>query len=138
QEERQARREREIPDLVQLALVHLRGLELEAVDELRIHQRALQGHLDTGFEAGGPTALLVEAHQRADVLLGVEAAVGAPRERRDDTLGARLLVVRALGIAHEDALAGRRVRRAARPVRTVDPDAADMRIEREAGQTAGL
>src|SRR5690606_5869071 len=82
-EERQARREREGVDLVELALANVVRLELEAVDELRIHQRALQGHLDASLESAGLPALLVEAHQRADILLRVEAAIRTERERRD-------------------------------------------------------
>src|SRR5690606_33635926 len=79
-----------------------------------------------------------KTHQRARIFLGIEPAVSAERERRDDSLGARLLVARALRIADEEPLAGRGVGRALRVVRAVDSDAADMRIEREARQSSGL
>src|SRR5690606_13697857 len=113
-------------------------LELVAVDELRVHQHALQRHLDAGLETGALPPLLVEAHQRADVLLRVEAAIGAPRKRRDDALGASRLVRFGRRLANADALTCGRVLSLASIERALDTHAADMRVEREPGQTARL
>src|SRR5690606_25869092 len=110
-----------------------------SVNELRIHQDALQRHLDPAVELAAVAApALVELHQRTDVFLAVVAAIGPACERGDDALRARVLVRLADRLADENLLARRRALGLACVERPLDPDTADMRIEREARQTAGL
>src|SRR5690606_9796857 len=119
-------------------LLHVRRLEFVAVDEFRVRQHTLERRLNPRLEVAVLPAPLVEAHQRADVFLGVEAAVRPARERRDDAFGARRLVRLARRLADEDAVTRRRALGLTRVERALDADAADVRVEREAGQASGL
>src|ERR1700678_265419 len=105
QEEREARREFQIADAVGRVGSSVRGIALEAIDELRIGENAAQRHLDAGFEIALITAGLIEAEEGFEIRVGDGPAIGVARERGDDFFGAGKLVTFASGMADENLTA---------------------------------
>src|SRR5690606_25552746 len=87
-----------------------RGLLVHPEQERRVGEHELQRELDTGLE-GAPLvpAALEEAAQQRPVARRDGAAIGAPRQTREDLLGARELVGWRPRGAHEDRAPARRV-----------------------------
>ncbi len=73
------------------------ALALDAVQELRAHEQALERELDSRVEAAFGAAQLVERHEVRDVGVDGRPAIRAARERAQDLLGARHFGIRVLG-----------------------------------------
>src|SRR5688572_18466349 len=83
---------------------------LEPIQELGMREHAGERVLDALLEAAARGALVVELHEPRQVV-GVErAAKCLPRQRRDDSFGARLFGLRDLRPADENLVAARRAR----------------------------
>ena len=94
-----------------------RGLGRALVDaeqELGIDEHPLDRRLDATLEAPRGAALVVERHQRRDVLVGHRPPEGPAGQRRRDPPGARGLLRGLRRTAGEDALAAGRLARAQR------------------------
>ena len=119
EEERQPRREVHIADAIGGAGRRRCGLALDAEEEARSGQDALEPSLDAGVEAVCRT-LPIETEERLHVALGDRPPIGARRERRQNLSCARFLGRGVLGTADEYRAAARRVSGARRSVGTAN------------------
>ena len=93
QEERQARRQLEIGDAIRRIRRRALRLTLEAEQELRAHEDAANRQLEARLEAAlRPRRRGIEPSGDLRSSSVDRPSIGAPRERRDDLLGARRFV----------------------------------------------
>src|SRR6185436_8656371 len=137
EEERQARGELDIADAIWRTGRDVRGLELRAIDELRIREQALHDGLDAVVEAAAFFAAGVEErHHRLEVGTSRGAAERFARERRDDRPRALGLLAALRGIALEDLVAALRALGDLAVERPFDEHLANVRVERVARDRA--
>jgi hypothetical protein len=98
QEERQPRGELDVAQPVGLAGGHRRGIALDAPDELRTGQDALQRELDAALEPAILMAAPIELHQARQIAVAQLPTEGAAAERRHDAAGTGFLVGFARGL----------------------------------------
>ena len=134
EEERQPRGQVDVPDAVRRTGHGIRGVVLDAEQELGRYQQGLERPADPFLEAAAlPVAVVVGSEQRLNVAVRHRPPVRLPRERPQDLLGAPRLLLRSLRVAAQDAPAGRRLRR---DVALERPDHLDRRHHRHVGVEA--
>src|SRR5262249_22074685 len=106
EEEREARCQLEIAQAIGGAAGGSGRLAFDSKEEAGSGEDALDAALDAGVEAFLP-ALLVETHERIDVLFGERPAVSPRRERRQNSSRAGLVRRGVRGPADEDLAAAR-------------------------------
>ena len=87
EEERQARCELDVADGERAGFARL---ALDAIQELRAHEQALERELNPGVEAALGAAHLVERHEIGDVGVGRRPPISAARERAQNLARAQL------------------------------------------------
>src|SRR5688572_33055893 len=108
----------------------LGGLALDAVEELRAHEQALERELDSRVEAPFGAAHFVERHEVGDVGVRYRPPISPVRERAQDFVSAWHFFGWAARLADEDAAAARRVPGPGRGIRSAN------RRHRDRGQRA--
>ncbi len=131
QEKRQTRGQIDVADRVGLAVARRGRSLLEAEDEARAREDALERHADAFVETAVGDALAIQRHQCVDVALAGGAAERLRGQARDDALRALHLLRRGGRLALEDAAAARRLGHAGRLEGTGDRHVAQVRQRRE-------
>ena len=128
EEERKARREVEVANLVARARLDLRWRTLEAEDEVGAGQHSFQGSANARLEsAHALRSTVVQRHQTAQIMGSEGAAIRLRSESHDDRLGAGTGRCAGGGPAGEDFPPNRRLRHAGRTKGPVDHHVAQMR-----------
>ncbi len=133
EEEREARGQLDVADLVVVSGRDVRGRRLESEHEVRTRDRRLQCALDPRFESARRRTGLVERHQSFAVVRGKRPAICPSGQPRDDLVGARGLRSGLHGMTAEDELAARGLGEARDLRRTEDRELDDVRRRRAAG-----
>ena len=129
EEERQPRRQLQVTDRVYRAGPRIHRVALDAEQELRIDEDALQGPLDPGVESARVPPRREEPLQRGQIDLGHWPAEGPPRDGSENLPRARLLRPER-GAAHEQPLPTGRIAGSGGIERTGDAHLIDRRLGR--------
>src|SRR5262249_30191425 len=125
-EKRQSRGQLEVADAIDGVRGRGGRVALDAEQEVRIREHALERELNPAVEAAAlAAARLVEVEERAHLGIGRWTAIGGARQPADDVLRARLFIGGARRPADEDVAPARRVggTAGAGPEGTADGDA---------------
>ena len=129
EEEREARRQLEVADAVVAARRgrDVRRFGLDPEQELGAHQQLLERALDAGLEAAALAPRRVGDAQNLEVVVVDRPSPRPPGQRRENGVGAGLVLAGGRGPADEEALAGRGFAGAGHVERPGDGETAQVR-----------